>query len=196
LLKALYGIRSERLLLEQLHYNLLFRHFVGLSPDDPIWHPTTFTKNRERILNDHVMGRFLEELSLRNPAGSSHAPFSEKGCTILVKLQRLALDTGKRTWMPRRREDLCARWRVQDEHDTDPPPTDPRCPQDAPATMEDQQADRGAALQPCRLLHCAAATVVSALTRRSATPPPHCVRRRAWPAEARRPGLPIRARWG
>jgi len=43
LLQAFYGIRSERLLLEQLHYNLLFRWFVGLSPDDAIWHPTTFT---------------------------------------------------------------------------------------------------------------------------------------------------------
>ncbi|TWB87344.1 IS4 family transposase [Synechococcus sp. Ace-Pa] len=40
----------------------LFRWFVGLSPDDPIWHPTTFTKNRERLLNDDVMGRFLEKL--------------------------------------------------------------------------------------------------------------------------------------
>ena len=45
LLQAFYGIRSERLLLEQLNYNLLFRWFVGLSPDHPIWHPTTFTKN-------------------------------------------------------------------------------------------------------------------------------------------------------
>ena len=73
LLQAFYGIRSERLLLEQLHYNLLFRWFVGLSPDDPIWHPTTFTLtsalgpscrrhlNRERRLNDQVMGRFLEK---------------------------------------------------------------------------------------------------------------------------------------
>ena len=45
LLQAFYGIRSERLLLEQLHYhyNLLFRWFVGLSPDDAIWHPTTLT---------------------------------------------------------------------------------------------------------------------------------------------------------
>ena len=62
LLQAFYGIRSERLLLEQLHYNLLYRWFVGLSPDDPIWHPTTFTKNRERLLNDQVMGSFLEKL--------------------------------------------------------------------------------------------------------------------------------------
>ena len=62
LLQAFYGIRSERLILGQLPYNLLFRWFVGLSPDDPIWHPTTFTKNRERLLNDHLMGRFLEKL--------------------------------------------------------------------------------------------------------------------------------------
>jgi transposase len=54
LLQAFYGFRSERLLLEQLHYNLLFRWIVCLSPDDPIWHPTTFTKNRERLLNDRV----------------------------------------------------------------------------------------------------------------------------------------------
>ncbi|MCS5694004.1 IS5 family transposase [Cyanobium sp. FGCU-6] len=62
LLQAFYGIRSERLLLEQLHYNLLYRWFVGLGPDDPIWHPTTFTKNRERLLNEDVMGKFLEKL--------------------------------------------------------------------------------------------------------------------------------------
>ena len=62
LLQAFYGIRSERLLLEQLHYNLLFRWFVGLSPDDPIWHPTTFTKNRDRLLNEQVMGKFLKKL--------------------------------------------------------------------------------------------------------------------------------------
>jgi transposase len=62
LLQAFYGIRSERLLLEPLHYNLLFHWFVGLSPDDQIWHPTTFTKNRERLLNVQVMGRFREKL--------------------------------------------------------------------------------------------------------------------------------------
>ena len=39
-----YGIRSERQLMEQLDYNLLYRWFVGLSPDDPVWDPTTFTK--------------------------------------------------------------------------------------------------------------------------------------------------------
>jgi IS5 family transposase len=50
------------LLLEQLYDNLLFRWFVGLSPDDPIRHPTTFSKNRERLLNKEDMGAFLDTL--------------------------------------------------------------------------------------------------------------------------------------
>lgn len=62
LLQAIYGIRSERMLIEQLDYNLLFRWFVGLNPDDPVWHPTSFTKNRDRLLNEELMARFLELL--------------------------------------------------------------------------------------------------------------------------------------
>ncbi|MFM1811131.1 MAG: hypothetical protein RLZZ336_69 [Cyanobacteriota bacterium] len=62
LLQAFDGIRSERLLLEQLLYNLLFRWFVGLGPDDPICHPTTFTKNRDRLLNEELMERFLNKV--------------------------------------------------------------------------------------------------------------------------------------
>src|SRR5215475_13942708 len=50
LLQVLYTVRSERLLMEQLDYNLLFRWFVGLEMDDPSWDPTVFTKNRERLL--------------------------------------------------------------------------------------------------------------------------------------------------
>jgi len=48
--------------MEQLDYNLLFRWFVGLNPDDPVWHPTTFTKNRDRLLNEKLMIKFLELL--------------------------------------------------------------------------------------------------------------------------------------
>ena len=62
LLQAIYGIRSERMLIEQVDYNLLFRWFVGLNPDDPVWHPTTFTKNRDRLLNEELMAKFLELL--------------------------------------------------------------------------------------------------------------------------------------
>jgi transposase len=50
LLQMLYSVRSERMLMEQLEYNLLFRWFVGLSANEPVWHPTVFTKNRDRLL--------------------------------------------------------------------------------------------------------------------------------------------------
>ena len=50
LLQVLYTIRSERMLMEQLEYNLLFRWFVGLNIDDPVWDPTVFSKNRDRLL--------------------------------------------------------------------------------------------------------------------------------------------------
>ena len=50
LLQVLYSIRSERMLMEQLEYNLLFRWFVGLEMDDRVWDVTVFTKNRDRLL--------------------------------------------------------------------------------------------------------------------------------------------------
>ena len=62
ILQILYSIRSERMLMEQLDYNLLFRWFVGLSMDDPIWHPTTFTKNRERLIDSEVATLFFEQI--------------------------------------------------------------------------------------------------------------------------------------
>ena len=62
LLQVLYGIRSERLLMEQLDYNLLFRWFVGLSPDDRVWDATSFTKNRERLQQGEVFDKFMAKL--------------------------------------------------------------------------------------------------------------------------------------
>ena len=59
LLQALYSIRSERMLMEQLEYNLLFRWFVGLEIDDRVWVPTVFTKNRDRLLEAEVAHAFL-----------------------------------------------------------------------------------------------------------------------------------------
>src|ERR1700758_1177574 len=61
LLQLLYSIRSERMLMEQLEYNLLFRWFVGLAANEPVWHPTVFTKNRDRLLE----GVGSEEFFLR-----------------------------------------------------------------------------------------------------------------------------------
>jgi transposase len=62
LVQVLYGIRSERQLMEQLDYNLLFRWFVGLSPDDPVWDATSFTKNRERLQQGKVFDKFMVKL--------------------------------------------------------------------------------------------------------------------------------------
>jgi len=62
LLQVFYGIRSERQLMEQLDYNLLYRWFVGLSPDAPVWNPTTFTKNRARLQNGEVFNQFMTRL--------------------------------------------------------------------------------------------------------------------------------------
>jgi len=60
LLQALYTIRSERQLMEQLDYNLLFRWFVGLGMDDSVWVPTTFTKNRDRLLDGDIAAAFFD----------------------------------------------------------------------------------------------------------------------------------------
>lgn len=59
LLQVLYTVRSERLLMEQLDYNFLFRWFVGLSIDDPVWDVTVFTKNRDRLLKGEVAEAFF-----------------------------------------------------------------------------------------------------------------------------------------
>lgn len=60
LLQAFYTIRSERQLMEQLNYNLLFRWFVGLSVDDPVWVPTVFGKNRDRLLGGDIAAAFMD----------------------------------------------------------------------------------------------------------------------------------------
>jgi len=65
LLQVLYSIRSERQLMEQTQYNLLFRWFIGLSMDDAVWVPTVFTKNRARLIrHDAVIEFFNEVLAL------------------------------------------------------------------------------------------------------------------------------------
>ena len=60
LLQAFYSVRSERLLMEQINYNLLFRWFVGLGIDDAVWDHSTFSKNRDRLLDADVAAKFLE----------------------------------------------------------------------------------------------------------------------------------------
>ena len=67
LLQVLYSVRSERMLMEQLDYNLLFRWFVSLSMDDPIWDATVFTKNRERLLAGEVAQGFFQPVVAQAP---------------------------------------------------------------------------------------------------------------------------------
>jgi transposase len=62
LLQMLYSIRSERLLMEELDYNILYRWFVGLSLDDAVWDATTFTKNRDRLLDGDIADAFFTEV--------------------------------------------------------------------------------------------------------------------------------------
>jgi transposase len=70
LLQMLYSVRSERLLMEELDYNLLYRWFVGLNADDPVWNPTTFSKNRDRLIDAAIADEFFERvLFLAREAG-------------------------------------------------------------------------------------------------------------------------------
>jgi transposase len=62
LLQIFYTIRSERLLMEQLDYNLLFRWFVGLEMDDAVWDATVFTKNRQRLLDGDIAAEFFNKV--------------------------------------------------------------------------------------------------------------------------------------
>lgn len=62
LLQILYSVRSERMLVEQLQYNMLFRWFVGMSGTEPVWNPTTYTKNRERFLEGDVAVAFFNQV--------------------------------------------------------------------------------------------------------------------------------------
>ena len=86
LLQAFFSIRSERQLMEQLDYNLLYRWFVGLGVDEAVWVPTVFTKNRDRLLEADVARKFLAELmehkQLRKLLSDEH--FSVEGTQIVA----------------------------------------------------------------------------------------------------------------
>jgi transposase len=62
LLQVLYTIRSERMLMEQLEYNLLFRWFVGLNMDEPVWVPSVFSKNRDRLMAGDIGQKFFDQV--------------------------------------------------------------------------------------------------------------------------------------
>jgi transposase len=82
LLQIFYSIRSERLLMEQLDYNILFRWFVGLAMDEPIWVPTVFTKNRDRLLTQDLAREFLRRVVERATPYMSDEHFTVDGTLI------------------------------------------------------------------------------------------------------------------
>lgn len=66
LLQAFYGVRSERQLMERMEFDLLFRWFVGLGVDDPVWDHSTFSKNRDRLLEGRIAAKFLDAILARS----------------------------------------------------------------------------------------------------------------------------------
>jgi len=82
LLQIFYSIRSERLLMEQLDYNLLFRWFVGMDMDEPIWAPTVFSKNRDRLLNQEIARSFFRRVLERATDLMSDEHFTVDGTLI------------------------------------------------------------------------------------------------------------------
>jgi transposase len=110
LLQLLFTVRSERLLMEHLEYNLLFRWFVGLSANEPVWHPTVFSKNRERLLDGVVAEEFfsliVEQARAKNLLSDEH--FTVDGTLIEAW-------AGHKSFQPKK----------TDEDALNPPPRDP-----------------------------------------------------------------------
>lgn len=82
LLQVFYSVRSERLLMEQLDYNLLFRWFVGLEIDEPVWNHAVFSKNRDRLLNQEVAQEFFARVKAKAQGLMSDEHFTVDGTVI------------------------------------------------------------------------------------------------------------------
>lgn len=82
LLQVFYSVRSERMLMEQLDYNLLFRWFVGMEIDEPVWNHAVFSKNRERLLNEEVAGQFFTRVLRQAKSYLSDEHFTVDGTLI------------------------------------------------------------------------------------------------------------------
>jgi transposase len=110
LLQVLYTVRSERLLIEQLEYNLLFRWFVGLGMDDPIWNHSTFSKNRDRLLRGDIATAFFAEVL---GEARTHGLLSDEHFTVDGTL--LEAWASQKSFRPK-------------DEDPPPPPDDPKNP--------------------------------------------------------------------
>src|SRR5213596_1991383 len=95
LLQLLYSVRSERLLMEQLDYNLLFRWFVGLSMDDAVWDASTFSKNRERMLEGDIAEAFFQGVWEKHGPGSCSVTNTSRWMEHCWKLGRRTKASGQ-----------------------------------------------------------------------------------------------------
>src|SRR5205814_1460585 len=107
LLQVLYSVRSERMLMEELNYNLLFRWFVGLNMDDAVWVPTVFSKNRERLLEGDIAQAFFDAVlsQARTKDLLSDDDFSVNGTLLEAWASQKSYpekkgSTGSRKWQP------------------------------------------------------------------------------------------------
>ena len=82
LLQVVYSVRSERLLMEQLNYNLLFRWFVGLEIDEEVWNHAVFSKNRDRLLNQDLAQKFFAHVKEQAAGMMSDEHFTVDGTLI------------------------------------------------------------------------------------------------------------------
>ena len=82
LLQVFYSVRSERMLMEQLDYNLLFRWFVGLEMDEPVWNHAVFSKNRDRLLNQEIAQKFFQRVLAQAQRYLSDEHFTVDGTFI------------------------------------------------------------------------------------------------------------------
>jgi transposase len=82
LLQIFYSLRSERLLMEQLDYNLLFRWFVGMPMDEEVWDPSVFSKNRDRLLNEEIAEAFFQRVLKQAQPHLSDEHFTVDGTLI------------------------------------------------------------------------------------------------------------------
>src|ERR1700719_1152633 len=110
LLQVFYTVRSERMLIEQLDYNLLFRWFVGLNMDDAVWHVTVYTKNRDRLLQADVARKFFD--------------------LVLAQAQQLDLMSDEHFTVDGTLLEVCASWKSFKKVDggAEPPVDDPGNP--------------------------------------------------------------------
>jgi transposase len=120
LLQVLYGRRSERLLMEEMEYNLLFRWFVGLEMDDRVWDVTVFTKNRERLVRGEIAQKFLQQVIQQAGALLSDEHFTVDGTLLEAWASRRSFE--KKAEPPDRGTGARGRKLLRDTHEskTDP----------------------------------------------------------------------------